>query len=168
MSSEQLKEIKGGRWAARLWIEMAYAPILYVNFSISNASLFEHDQFPSSLLSLPDSPDEGGCDWRLEHPVAAYVAASRGTYEMRILEGGRERILTTGEGRGEDHPDTMYRLSEEWASKLGLVSAWSRLTSSGVSSETAFGRRAIKRTGNGAVPWYREVGGKKLDWERLS
>lgn len=64
---------------------------------------------------------------------------------MRILEGGRERILTTGEGRGEDHPDTMYRLSEEWASKLGLVSAWSRLTSSGVSSETAFGRRAIKR-----------------------
>lgn len=116
------------------------APMLYVNLSISNTFLFEHDQFPSSLLSLPDSPDDGGCNWRLQPPVTAYVAASRGAYEISTEEGDEETIL----GGGEEGGDARYRLKEEWATKLGLVSRWTQPVV-GVSLETAWGKKTLRK-----------------------
>ena len=51
-----------------------------------------------------------------------------------------------GGGGGEgDQPDARYRLKEEWATKLGLVSQWTRPTVVGVSVETAWGTKTLKK-----------------------
>lgn len=95
------------------------APVLWANLSISNSSIPEHWPRPYDPFTVPPAAYGADCDWRQRRPELAYVVAGPEAYE--VSDSGHGQVMLLG-GGGRDVK--FYRLTEEWAAKLGLERSW--------------------------------------------